>query len=312
MSTSDIVADVVETSERTESVPESSTPEPTSTPTEPAPEPSAAAKFLIAQGHKMGKRPDGKTDLAWLPFTTIEKALDRYLDQHRTTWTSERTSLAGERDTLKQQIDALREMAARDPKAFLTDLASVYPQYQTFLQPQPAPQAQSRPDPDIDLGNGHRTYSPDGLAKLLEWQVAQIEAKYEGKRQQETQSAQERERALQKIHERSQAQMTEAQSWPLFGTFAADGSLTPFQEEVLTALKADKSLDLRGAYMKVAMPRLLEDDAKKRERWAAEVNAAPKSTSVPRTDGIPQNTGKPRETRDVVRSVIESLERQRS
>jgi hypothetical protein len=301
--------------------------------TEPTPaELSAAAKFLLKQGHKL-KKDDGRD--VWLPAKTVEGMLDRYVDEHRGTWTGEKNAIETRAKELQQHIDAFRTAVSGDPKAFLSELAGVDPRYQAFLEQKQEERREiaeaandPMPPPDYDLGNGQRTYSIDGLKQLREWDKRQLKRELAAEMdqrfkplQEREQQAKERERQdqlQQEIATSAKSQIVEAQNWPLFGKLAEDGSLTEFQQAVLDELKQDTDaaqkagqrprLTLEGAYIRVASKRMTEDDTKRRERLLKEIQNAPKSTALPRQSTDAPRTQGPRSTTDITRSVIAKLE----
>jgi hypothetical protein len=74
----------------------------------PAPtqaEMSAAAKFLLAQGHK-AKTTDGRD--SWLKHSTVEKMLDRYVETHRGEWTGARGVIESELKEARGHLEQLR------------------------------------------------------------------------------------------------------------------------------------------------------------------------------------------------------------
>lgn len=295
---------------------------------------SAAAQFLLKQGHQF-KKVDGRE--TWLPIKTVEKMLDRYVETHKSTWTGEKTTLESQAKELRQYFDTLRSSVAGDPKAFLSELAGIDPRYQSFLDGATAPARQASanaaddpmPQPDYDLGNGKATYSLDGLQKLREWDKRQtlreMEAKIDerfkpvAEREKAERERAERDRILGEARERSVSQLQEAQSWPLFGKLAEDDSLTEFQQGVLDELKKDSeaaaaagkrpTLTLEGAYIRRASQRYTEDDTARRERLLKEINAAPKSTALPRQTTDSTGRKAPLTTADIARKVIASAEK---
>lgn len=345
-STQSIAADVIETAEREDSGGSESyaeTPridttntvaETTAPKTQPTPaELSAAAKFLEQQGHKL-KKEDGRD--VWLPAKTVEKMLDRYADTHKSTWTGEKTAIEARAKEYESHVQSIKAAIAGDETAFLKELASVDPRYARFLEArseaQRVPEAANdpMPQPDYDLGNGQRTYSLEGLQKRDEWLERQMLRKFEGKieerfkpiaeREKAEQARAAQERQLGEIRERTNSQLQEAQTWPLFGPMAADGSLTEFQQAVLEELKTDSDaakasgarpkLTLEGAYIRVASKRMTEDDTAKRARLLKEIEKAPKGNpalSRQTADASAKPAGA-RSTADIARSVIGKLE----
>lgn len=291
---------------------------------------SAAAKFLLQQGHTNKKLADGRDTR--LPYGTVEKMLDRYLDQQKTTWQTERQAVEAQAKELREHLQQVRNSVAGDPKAFLSELAEIDPRYRVFLEPAPAAPAPAAddpmPPPDYDLGNGQRTYSLEGLQKRDAWVQRQLmrtlEAKVEerfkpiAEREQQAKARDEERQFTDALHARTHTQMQDAQTWPLFGALAADGSLTEFQTAVLGELQKDTAeakaagrapaLTLEGAYIRVSSKRFTEDDATKRARLLKEIAAAPTGSALSRqTADAPRAPG-PRSTAEIARQTIAKLE----
>jgi hypothetical protein len=128
----------------------------------------------------------------------------------------------------------------------------------------------------------------------------------------------QQEHQQRQLQERVGSQLSEAQTWPLFGKLAEDGTYTEFQTAVLDELKKDSAaaqaegkrptLSLEGAYIKVASKRMAEDENAKRARWIEETNKAPKSTAIARqSTDAPRPTG-PRSSQEIARATIAKLE----
>lgn len=291
----------------------------------PAAEPTAqelseAAKFLVAQGHKWGKRPDGKTDLAFLPASTVEKMLDRYVQQHRSTWDGERGTLEKDRNTYRDYVQELRSSVSGDPRTHLETLAAIDPRYAAFLQQQAQAKTDEDPEPqpDYPLGEGKFTYSLEGLQKREAWLRRQLDKMVDERLKpiaEREKAAHAREQEAE-IAGRARGLMTEAQTWPMFGQIAADGTLTPFQQEVLTELQKDReaaeaqqrrpTMTVRQAYLEVHA-RHQEPD-KMRERLIAELKTAPKAPALA-PQGADTRSTKPQTSSDIARKVVADLER---
>lgn len=289
---------------------------------EPAPvELTPSEKFLTEQGHQ-AKKVDGRD--TWLPYKTVAKMLDRYQSQHRSTWDGERGVFEGQVKELSGHIDSLRSSVAGDPVAFLTELANVDPRYRAFLdkggQAEPqraaAPAGASMPEPDLTLPDGSKTYSLDGLRSLLEWNTSQVESRLLPKVDERMKPYTDREQQA-KQREVFDRQMADAQAWPMFGAMPADGTLTPFQAEVLQELKQDTeqsraakrrpSMTLRQAYLEVYARH--QDPAKVRERLLADMKTAPKAPALTRQSTENTRPMKPASTAEIARNVISQMER---
>src|SRR5262245_43764139 len=283
---------------------------------------SESAKFLISNGHKHGKRPDGKTDLSFLPFTTVEKMLSRYLDHHRGSFDKERETWAGENKHLGEQAEMARRFRALvqgDPRAALTELARIDPRYQSFLVPPkpalPAEEDDPEPLPDIDMGNGRSTYSLNGIRKLREWDRRRMERAMDERMKP---IAEMRERAAraeaqaqfeQHIQARSQAQIERAKTWPKFAEYEPQ-ILKVLQDDSAQAEKNGTApqLSLHDAWMQVVLPVLTGNHNQVRESVMKELNGAPKSTGVGQTGPEPTRAPAQRSTEEIARRAMARLE----
>lgn len=284
---------------------------------------SPAAKFLLEQGHK-AKTVDGRD--SWLKVGTVEKMLDRYVQQHESEWTGSRTTLESQVKELNGHLKEMYADIAGDPKALIEKIAAADPRYRVFLAPQAQavqtpPKIDDRPKPDVDLGNGSWTYSPEGVEALTAWKAQQLlDARLKPWEDRDKADADRAKQAAldKQLTDRTQSTMQEAQTWPLFGPLAADGSLTEVQAAVLAELKKDSdaaqaagkrpTLTLEGAYIRVTGPRFTEDDNARRARLLKEIGAAPKSPALARQPIDAGKPGKPASTADIARQVMSQLE----
>jgi hypothetical protein len=295
---------------------------------------SAAAKFLEKQGHQ-AKKQDGRD--VWLPFKTVEKMLDRYAEEQRGPWTGERTTLEGQLRNYEAERQEMYADIKGDPRAFISKLAQYDPRYKALLgEPQPAAQrapSGEMPAPDYDLGNGQRTYTPEGLQKLIEWAVdARMMPKVDERLKpwEESKKADEEARRadeeMRELRTRTDTQMQEAQTWAMFGAIAPDGKLTPFQQEVLGEMQKESeacralglrpdgkpvkrpTMTVRQAYLEV-YARHQEPD-KVRARVLEEIKGAKPAPALSRQSADSPRQTKPVTTQDIVRKVIAQAESQ--
>lgn len=281
---------------------------------------SEAAKFLQAQGHQF-KKVDGRP--TWLPLTTVEKMLDRYVQTHKSTWDGERGVIETQAKQAREALEQVRAAIAGDPRGFLSELAGIDQRYKSFLEPQPqqtAPAVPSdRPKPDIDLGNGQWTYSTEGNQALIRWEAQQLlneRLKPFEEREKEAKAAEAQRKLTETLQQRTGKQMQDAQSWELFGPLAPDGSLTPFQSEVLAELRKDReeaekagerpTMSLRQAYLEVRSRH--QEPQKVREQVLAELKTAPTAPALGRQTADTQRRPGPRSTADIVRETIRKAE----
>lgn len=300
---------------------------------EPAKELSDEEKLLEEFGFKQAFKPDGREH--YIPRSKVLKMIGSGLARGREAWGKEKTTFESQVQELSGHLEQLRAGVAGDEVAFLSELAQIDPRYKRFLeQPQaqvaqtPPPSA-AMPDPDLQLADGSRTYSLDGLKALLEWNTAQVESRLMPKvderlkplteREAQIQQQREREQFQQSIQARTKSQMEEAQTWPMFGKLAADGSVTEFQREVLEELRKDSetakaakrrpTMTMRQAYLEVESRYKSAEYNTVRERILKELNQAPRSTSMPRQATDSPRTPGPATTQDIASRTLDRLER---
>lgn len=202
----------------------------------------------------------------------------------------------------KRNYDAVEAIMVNEPERFLSMLPHVNPKFAELLNKQPAAAAATAttpatapdaamPQPDVDLGNGVKTYSQDGLQKLLDWntqRAAQAAIAQFNEKMAPITSRFEHDQRVNAALTKTRAMIAHAEgNWPGFKDMQAD---------VLKALQEDRtgSLSFHDAYIKVkavkdaeAMARLTTDRNKIRQEVLDEIKKAPTSTS-----GTPSSTGK--------------------
>ena len=318
--------------EATEDAEDDATPAPAVTEPKPGPQRvlSLEEQLLEEFGFKEARRPDGREHR--IPRSKVLQMIGSGLKRGQAKWEGEKTALEQTRQQLEAHLEEVRNAVRGDPRQFLEEIARLDTRYQQFLAPvsretsRPAVPADiALPDPDLDLGNGMKSYTPAGVRNLVQAVVEAVagplvDAKLKPltEREQRQQAEAEADAAAR---QRYQTEITEAQSWPGFGALPADGSLTPFQQEVLEVLKQDTAtakaqrrrptMTLRHAFLEVQAKHLAaaSDPATVRAQVLKEVNQAPRSTSV--TPHAVESTRKagPRSSVDVVRETLAKLER---
>lgn len=301
-----------------------STPLPPPAQTELAPPPpvdlSPTEKFLQTKGHQ-ARKVDGRE--TWLPYRSLPKLLEEYATERGQAWQSERTTFQQQLEAAKsaeQYLNEVRSSIQGDPAQFLAQLAEIDPRYRVYVQPQqqaPQQQQQSRmPEPDLPLPDGSRTYSLDGIQQLLAWHAQEVEGRLDARlkpvfdREQQTRQQAEQARVHQEIQARTSAQIEDARTWPGF---------KDHEGEILQALQADSAeahakgtrpaLSLDAAYRKVVLPKLLADDAARRERLVKELQSAPRSTAVGRGGDMAAAPTSGVSTSAIAARVMDRLER---
>ncbi len=351
-STAETAANVIDAFEATETRDSgveisSETPEPAAEPTatpsataDPAQTPaviekplSEAEKLLHEAGYKSAKKPDGRDN--YIPHSKVVKIIENGINQGKGEFGQRYQALETETKSLREYVEEIRADVLGDPKAFISKIAQVDPRYRAFLEPPAAPAQTAAPDaempaPDLPLPDGSRTYSLEGLQKLLEWNTARTEARlmpkfeerikpWEEREQRERQHAQQQE-AIQEIQTRTRGQMEEAQTWPMFGKLNPDGvTLTEFQAEVLGELRKDReaaeragrrpTMTLRQAYLEAETRYKSADYHAVRERVLKELNGAPKGTAVARTGGDAPKLPAAASTSDIAARTLARLEK---
>jgi hypothetical protein len=289
------------------------------------PQLSPAAQFLLAQGHKH-KKADGRDN--WLPIKTVEGMLDRYAGQRTSEFETTRTTLERERDEFRSYVEEVRTDLMGEPRAFIEKIASIDPRWKAFLEPQAAPQAQSpapdaqMPEPDLSLGDGSRTYSLEGIQKLLEWNTQKVLNQVDQRikpiteREQKAQEQAKQQEAEQALAGRVRQQMEAAKGWANWADYEGEvlkklqaDSDAARAESARTGKRVRPTMTLKEAYLEVKADRLSTDHNKVREKVLAEIKQAPKATSVSR-----QTTDAPRtpgvlSVSDIAARTLERLER---
>ena len=310
-STMDIAEQVVSQSEsESEPVEESAAPEPVAVPPPTPAELSAAAKFLQSQGHKIHKD-DGKPN--WLPAPTVEKMLSRFMEQEGAGWNTRYTGLETEHKTLKEQHEtyrALVDLADRDPDAFIAFVAQHDPRYQRYLPQEKPPQVEDpEPQPPKDA-NGNPIYTADWLMAVRQWDQREAVRKFEAKQEAKQKEADQQRQRAESGDARKRQILDAVQAKPEFGKFAADGVLTPFQQEVYDTFKANPTMTLMEAYYDVKERKSALAEGAAREKLVQDINAAPTSTSVTRSSSVvaPPTVNRRRTTEEIAREVIAKME----
>jgi hypothetical protein len=346
-STADVATEVYESLESAETTPEAPSaveapvdlnqsvdaafdkPKPAETPAIVQPPLSEEEKLLQEFGFKEHRREDGREHR--IARSKVLQMIASGLKRGQDRWGTEKQTIEQERAQYRADLDEMYADLRGEPKAFIAKLAQHDERYKAFLEgPPAAPQAPAQPvgempSPDVTLHDGSMTYSIDGLKKLLEWSTANVEARLMPKLDERLKPWQEREKALKQSeerekadkvqHERVQRQMNALTKQPMFGAFPADGSLTPFQQEVLkvmqedtAAAKAEKRpmMTPLEAYYTVERKKLTVDRNTHREELLKEINGAAAKTPTTTHGGaeVVKKQG-PADTRSIAARIIE-------
>jgi hypothetical protein len=259
---------------------------------------SEAERILIKAGFKDAKRGDGREFR--IPRSKVIDLFNKQFGELRKESEGKYGSVEKERDGYKNDLTEFVNAIKGDPKAFLETLAGQDPRYQSFLTPQEKRELAADAhdiEPKLVYDQGQDAFDKSMSARLA-WErrqgVREAEAKTQAlvapiaEREKAEKQRADAEKAQGEIRTKVRSQMDEAQTWPMFGKIAEDGTLTEFQEEVFAAFKADPALNLHSAYMKVAGPRFTTDEATVRAKVMKEMQDAPKSTALPRSGEAPR------------------------
>lgn len=265
----------------------------------PAPTPAEVDELAKELGLEGARRPDGREQR--IPYSRVKEMIEKKLQKATTEWEAkakEHTDRLSTYEQERQHYATVQQMIEHQPEAFLQALAQANPAYRRFIADAGAIKAPvdapaSMPQPDVDIGNGQRSYSVEGLNKLLAWQAQQVEQKVTQRfapmeQQWKSQAMQSQAAASVK------AAIDDARQWPGF---------TEHEADVLQALRADRKMSLEAAYRKVVLPKLQADRTKMREELLAELKTKPTTTSVP-TPSPATPTPKTRTTADIAREIL--------
>jgi hypothetical protein len=249
-----------------------------------------------------------------IPYSRVRAIVESARKKLHRDWETERGKSSEVQRAMEarlQQMDAIGQIMQTDPGRFLQMLQQVNPAYAQFRAVQEAQAAaqengDGRPAPDLDLGNGYRTYSPQGLQSLLDWQAQQLEGRLQS-RYQPLEETYRHQQILAEAGQRVTTQLNDAMTWPLFEKHAP---------EILEVLKRDSAearargersrLTLEAAYRQVVLPRLALDRDKLRSELLKEIQAAPTSTAAPAggSAGAASAPGASRHLDDVIFDAI--------
>jgi hypothetical protein len=238
------------------------------------------------------------------------------LHRHETILANARAEADRRVETVKQEYEArlglhqtqlqALEVADKDPKRFLEALVEADPRYAELIGPAvrggsgrgSAPTIDpgaEMPQPDVQQPDGSFAYSQAGLQKLLQWQAAQTESRL-AERYKPIEETFRAEQAVRTALPRVRQRIADAEQWPGF----ADG-----QNDIASAMLADKRLSLEGAYIKVVIPRLQQSRDTMRAEILAELNQRPKAVTGTAPSAAPSSTPTgPRDLEDVIRDAI--------
>jgi hypothetical protein len=255
-----------------------------------------------------------------IPHSRVKSIIDKALAKERAEWegkVADHTTKLQVYEQERQAMAAVEQMMQTNPEVFLQTLSQINPAYGRYLGAQAGANvaqvdaAASMPQPDIALGDGSKTYSMEGLQKLLDWQAAQVEQRVTQRYQPleqtmgQWQEAQRQQTIQASANKAVQDLLNEAASWPLFGPVDPSGKMNEVQEAVLKELQTNPNISFHAAYQKVALPRLQASRDQIRQEVLKEINATPRSTSAPIASTAPTTSQSgPRTTADIAAEII--------
>lgn len=256
----------------------------------------------------------------------IRKEFEPKVTEYETKVKDYETKLANY-DARWVDVDKFEKVMLNDQGQFLDMLAKI-PAYQPFFAkvnelflkeqsgtttPTPTEPVSTvpvdMPQPDSEDGS---TYTKEGLQKLLQWnanQAATLAEERVTKRYAPMETQFQAHERMQIILPKVQDQITEARKLPMFNES---------EQEIVSALQADKTLTLEGAYNKVVVPKLVAAreaattdratiEKETREKVLEELKKAPSSTSARTTPSkaAPTSSG-PRSIEDIIAESVKT------
>ena len=200
-----------------------------------------------------------------------------------------------------ENVARAEQIMVQDPKRFLLILPTINPEYAELLKgtggvpaAAPVPNAEM-PDPDYDLGNGQKTYSPDGIKKLMGWVAGQARQQVLSEVDQRFKPVMTEFESQQRVREalpRVQAKVDHARAhWPGF---------KENEPAILAVLQADQKISFEDAYAKVvndthtaALEAGKTNRETMRQELIKELKAKPMGTAATGTTKAPVKTGEP-------------------
>jgi len=282
---------------------------PTPTPTSAAPAPPGAtnvpppAAKVVPEG---AVPPEGTPRRQFVP-----------LDRHEATLATQRQEHQAEIARLREQTDTqlreaqqqaqLLQLAETDPDRFLDALAKADPRYAQRIAGRNGgngnghgePVRGGMPPPDAQLPDGSVGYSHEGLKALLDWHASQVQAQMEQRYAPVLQDHEARA-AYQAAESRVRTKVTAALQWPGFAEAQAD---------IAAALRADRTLDLHGAYMRVVVPKLQANRDAMRAEILAEIQGKPLKVTSTTPHGAPPAVASSDDLQSIIRSSIANIQR---
>lgn len=209
-----------------------------------------------------------------------------------------------------ERVQLVGNLIQSDPDRFLAVLPNINPRYAELLNRQPMQKnpEDEMPGPDLDLGGGAKTYSPEGLRNLLDWQAQQTEKRVLGTVDKDLRPLREQQHASEQMQAaltRVRSQLSEARkNWKGFT-----------DNEPAIQKYVERGMKLEIAYAQVMQDvyeKKLQDAQANREKVRAEVleelKKAPRSTAtaVSSRSKAADEVGEPTNLEDVIRNALKT------
>lgn len=254
-----------------------------------------------------------------IPYPRVKKIAANAVAKATAPLTAKITELEGTHKATSEELTDMKRgewVMINNCEKFLELLPQVNPRYAELLNKRTenheVKPPSDRPTPDLDLGDGKRTYSPDGLTKLFDWFGGTLEKKVLEASNKSLKPLMDRNEADKRIYmaaENLQRTVNTARAeWPGFKDYEAD---------IDTALKGDKAgkltlwtayLQVKEAKHKAALEASAADEKKLRVKWLKEQTDKPSSTSTTvRTTATKKSADDgPKSTEDVIRESLKT------
>jgi len=277
--------------------------------------PSAPTTPKVATEAEAAAEADRNKRRGFIPLDRHESTLQTARTQHEQEIKQLREQTDQQLNEARQQLQLLK-IAEDDPDRFLAALAQADPRYAQRLAarsgnghgaiPPTGPSTppgggppSAMPGPDAQLPDGSVGYSPEGLKSLLDWHAAQVTQQMES-RYKPVLDEHEMRAAVTAAEGRVRSKVTAALEWPGFAEAQAD---------IAKALRADRTLDLHGAYMRVVVPKLQANRDAMRQELLAEIQGKPLKVSTTTPHGAPPAVAHDGDLQSVIRAAIANIPR---
>ena len=254
-----------------------------------------------------------------LPYSRVKKIVENAIKKQTTAHEAALNTRAQREAAYQRELEVYRRTDAiirSDPDRFLGMLAALNPQYKKFLasgngegtqRAQPAGRSTDpMPPPDGEYADGTKGYTPDGLAKLLDWRDRQTEARVASRIEQQYN---ERFGPIEQHYRTAQytGQLrgkVRGQIENLKHAFGAD-LIDTHQNSIALAMKADPRLTMAEAAAMVLVPKISAERTTMREAILKELQGRPKAATAAKPVAVSAGESDEADTTtDVVRKAV--------